>query len=362
MDLPLRKDTRVFLRFSEEEWESYKEVRAKTRSRIANAAEDMLGSTFINALQWVNKLRLICNHGVGNRREAPKAELATGSTLLWSPKNAQSVFNQLDQINLATCSNRACSEDLSSKLSSEAEVGGVDEPRMNQAMQLLCFPCFEDCTRGKPHETFFAVCNHLPRCRSAALACELPSGQVPSVLEPQKLSNVSSKIRALVNDLCELTEETKSVVFLGWTRTFDIIQPILNAKGIRCVRLDGSLSERGRARVLKVFRGQTGIRVLLATITCGGVGLDLTAASRAYIMEPQWNPMSELQALDRVHRLGQKSDVVTIQYIMTNSWEEQVLKLQHRKQELADLALESGPIRKEELTYGRLQYLKDVVG
>ncbi len=71
--------------------------------------------------------------------------------------------------------------------------------------------------------------------------------------------------------------------------------------------------------------------------------------------------MSELQALDRIHRLGQKSHVVTIRYVMRNLWEEQVLKLQRRKQELTDLALESGPIRKDELTYGRLQYLKDLV-
>jgi SWI/SNF-related matrix-associated actin-dependent regulator of chromatin subfamily A3 len=310
----------------------------------------------------VNELRLICNHGVGNRKEPLKAELANGSTFSWSGKTAQSIFDQLDQINLATYSNKPCSEDLSSELSSEAEIGRIDEPRMNQAMQLLCHPCFADIKRRKSDETFLAVCNHLPRCASASPSCELPSGQAPSVLHRQSLSNVSSKVRTLVNDLCELPEETKSVVFSGWTRTFDMIQPILNTKGIRCVRLDGSLSERGRARVLKAFRNNSGIRILLATITCGGVGLDLTAASRAYIMEPQWNPMTELQALDRIHRLGQKSDVVTIQYIMANSWEEQVLKLQHRKQELADLALESGPIRKDELTYGRLQYLKNLVG
>lgn len=79
-------------------------------------------------------------------------------------------------------------------------------------------------------------------------------------------------------------------------------------------------------------------------------------------MEPQWNPMSESQALDRIYRLGQQKEVKTTRYIMIGSWEEQVVKLQRRKQELADLTLNNGEISKADLTYGRLQYLKELVG
>ena len=133
-------------------------------------------------------------------------------------------------------------------------------------------------------------------------------------------------------------------------------------RGIRCVRLDGTLSASSRSSVIRVFQTNPGIKVLLATITCGGVGLDLTAASRAYIMEPQWNPMSESQALDRVHRLGQQQSVKTIRYIMKYTWEEQVLSLQRRKQELVEMTLSSGPINRAEMTAGRLEYLKELVG
>ena len=151
-------------------------------------------------------------------------------------------------------------------------------------------------------------------------------------------------------------------MFSSWTKTFDIIQPQLWARSVRCLRLDGTLSANVRANVLRTFRADPGIRVLLATISCGGIGLDLTAASRAYIMEPQWNPMSESQALDRIYRLGQLKEVTTTRYIMRGSWEEQVLKLQQRKQELADLTLNGGRVSRADLTYGRLQYLKELVG
>lgn len=118
----------------------------------------------------------------------------------------------------------------------------------------------------------------------------------------------------------------------------------------------------GRAGVLRVFRTEPDITVLLATISCGGIGLDLTVASRAYIMEPQWNPMSESQALDRIHRLGQDKEVKTIRYIMRGSWEKNVQKMQRRKEELADLTLKGGAVRNEDLSYGRLQYLKELIG
>ncbi len=79
-------------------------------------------------------------------------------------------------------------------------------------------------------------------------------------------------------------------------------------------------------------------------------------------MEPQWNPMSESQALDRIYRLGQQKDVKTVRFIMKGSWEEQILILQRRKQMLADLTLNNGGNSKAELTSGRLQYLKELVG
>lgn len=122
------------------------------------------------------------------------------------------------------------------------------------------------------------------------------------------------------------------------------------------------MSAASRARVLRAFRSDPGIKVLLATISCGGIGLDLTVASRAYIMEPQWNPMSESQALDRIHRLGQLKEVQTIRYIMLGSWEEKVLAVQKRKQDLADLTLGSRTLNKADLSHGRLQYLKELVG
>ena len=50
--------------------------------------------------------------------------------------------------------------------------------------------------------------------------------------------------------------------------------------------------------------------------------IDLTAACRIHLMEPQWNPMAEEQALDRVHRIGQTQPVIATRYIVSESVEE----------------------------------------
>ena len=112
---------------------------------------------------------------------------------------------------------------------------------------------------------------------------------------------------------------------------------MLCSHNISFTRMDGTLPALKRAEAVHNFNNDPAIRVFLMSITCGGVGyeqilakirptdkarLTLTSACRAYIMEPQWNPMAEEQALDRVYRIGQTRDVLAIRYIVKDSIEE----------------------------------------
>jgi len=83
--------------------------------------------------------------------------------------------------------------------------------------------------------------------------------------------------------------------------------------------------------------------------------LDLTAASHVHLLEPQWNPMAEEQALDRVHRLGQTRDVTTIRYIVKNSIEEYVLKTQKAKIDLIQASFRAESISRVEVIRDRLK-------
>ncbi len=66
---------------------------------------------------------------------------------------------------------------------------------------------------------------------------------------------------------------------------------------------------------------ESGCSIMLATMGAAGEGIDLTAATSVHIVEPHWNPMAEDQAVDRVHRIGQKCDVEIVRYIVKDSIE-----------------------------------------
>lgn len=134
----------------------------------------------------------------------------------------------------------------------------------------------------------------------------------------------------------------KSVVFSGWTNHLDLIQLALTNSEINYVRLDGSMTRKARRAALDAFANDDDITCILVSIAAGGLGLNLTAASRVFVMEPQYNPAQEDQAVERVHRLGQKREVRIVKYIMDDSFEEKMLLLQKKKKALADISIEKG--------------------
>lgn len=81
-------------------------------------------------------------------------------------------------------------------------------------------------------------------------------------------------------------------------------------------------------------------RVLLASLHCAGVGLDLSAANHVVLIDAWYNPFIEKQACDRVHRIGQTREVKVVRLCVASSVEADVARIQARKlREAADLGL-----------------------
>ncbi|KAK7976507.1 hypothetical protein PG989_014970 [Apiospora arundinis] len=98
----------------------------------------------------------------------------------------------------------------------------------------------------------------------------------------------------------------------------------------------GGLPLAERHRKLDGFQSPNGANILLMTLGTGAVGLNLAAASRVYLLEPQWNPSVEQQAFGRALRLGQTEQVTIVRYIMKDTVEDSnVQKRQVNKTQLA---------------------------
>lgn len=152
----------------------------------------------------------------------------------------------------------------------------------------------------------------------------------------------STKIRHLLRILHTETPEHKTIVFSQFTSMLDIIEPHLKHASMGYVRYDGSMRPDAREASLNSLRTDPKTRVLLCSLKCGSLGLNLTAASRVVIVEPFWNPFVEEQAIDRVHRLNQPVDVKVFRLTVRNTVEEKILALQEKKRQLAAAAIEGG--------------------
>ncbi|MCJ1431110.1 hypothetical protein MMC27_000461 [Xylographa pallens] len=200
--------------------------------------------------------------------------------------------------------------------------GTGSEPALTSCMHVLCTVCASSGQESIPANA--QVC---PLCVGTASSEDLneihdsEDGIVEDSYSP------SSKTLALLRNLrsyqwASAERPIKSVVFSCWIKMLNFLEETLNRESISFARIDGKKTDAQRREAIERFRADPSCTVLLASIGSAGIGLDLTAASRVHLMEPQWNPMAEEQALGRVHRMGQDQEVHAIRYIVKDSIEE----------------------------------------
>lgn len=162
----------------------------------------------------------------------------------------------------------------------------------------------------------------------------------------------SSKIEFLLETLESILEEGhQAIIFSQFTTYLDIIQHHVREKHWKYSRIDGTQSINKRQEQVELFqKGEN--PVFLISLKAGGVGLNLTAASFVFIMDPWWNPAVEQQAIDRAHRIGQQNTLTVYRPIIKGSVEEKVLLLQEQKKQLFHdlLATDSDEIFSGKLT------------
>ena len=108
----------------------------------------------------------------------------------------------------------------------------------------------------------------------------------------------------------------------------ELIQEQLFAKelpNVTFMRLDGSVPQDKRHDIVTKFNSDPSIDCLLLTTQVGGLGLNLTGADTVIFVEHDWNPMKDLQAMDRAHRLGQKRVVNVYRLITKGTLEEKIM-------------------------------------
>ena len=399
IDLPGRHDAVVRLEFSDEEKQLYewfaKDSQAKVKV-IANEQKKSLGGkTYAHILRAIMRLRLLCAHGRELLSE-DDLKIAEGFskenaidleaeeddyTPQLSARQAYEMLMLLRETGSDTCVQ--CQRSIQPKDDDDEkeELIGCMLP----CYQLLCRDCLpatKTSLEEASHDNKFK-CPFCDQINPTAFF-ELTKDGIEQAEEARSLarenprqakimgrySGPHTKVKALIDSLKQSEAESrslpageppiKSVVFSGWTSNLDLIQIALEENRMPFCRLDGKMSRKARNASLDSFREDPQVCVILISIQAGGLGLNLTSGSKVFVMEPQFNPASEQQAVDRVHRLGQKREVFTYRYIMNASFEEKMLDLQRKKQNLADLSMNRGKLDRAEAVKRKLDELRSL--
>ena len=169
----------------------------------------------------------------------------------------------------------------------------------------------------------------------------------------------SSKLPELENLIDQLTaeEDRKIVLFSEWTTMLDLIEPLLNRRKLKYVRLDGSVPQKNRPGLISQFQKENGCNLFLST-NAGATGINLQAANTVINVDLPWNPAILEQRISRVHRMGQKRPVQAFLLVTQDTLEEKLLTTLSAKNDLALAALDPDASVKTVSFAGGIEELK----
>ncbi|OHE91551.1 SNF2 family domain-containing protein [Colletotrichum orchidophilum] len=159
----------------------------------------------------------------------------------------------------------------------------------------------------------------------------------------ENLISASGKLMLLNIMLPKLKERGHRVlIFSQFLNQLDIIEDFLNGLGFQYRRLDGSLSSREKQKYIDDYNEpDSPVFAFLLSTRAGGVGINLATADTVIILDPDFNPHQDIQAISRAHRIGQKHKVLCFQLMTKNSAEEKIMQIGRKKMALDHVLIEA---------------------
>jgi SNF2 family DNA or RNA helicase len=147
----------------------------------------------------------------------------------------------------------------------------------------------------------------------------------------------SGKIKLLMEKLTEIVGSGhKVVIFSQFVMLLDRVRTALTEKFPELPRFELTGMTLDRQKPVQGFQTAAGAAVMLVSLKAAGTGITLHAADYVFLLDPWWNPAVEAQAVDRVHRIGQKSTVFVYRMVTAGTIEERIQALQASKRDLFD--------------------------
>eukprot|EP00345_Euplotes_harpa_P017140 CAMPEP_0168348110 /NCGR_PEP_ID=MMETSP0213-20121227/19476_1 /TAXON_ID=151035 /ORGANISM="Euplotes harpa, Strain FSP1.4" /LENGTH=431 /DNA_ID=CAMNT_0008357499 /DNA_START=133 /DNA_END=1426 /DNA_ORIENTATION=- len=160
----------------------------------------------------------------------------------------------------------------------------------------------------------------------------------------------SGKLKILEKLIIEWKNEgenfNKVLIFSQTKIILNIISRILAQHSLDFKRIDGNTNVSKRMEIIKEFSEDQNCFAMILTTRVGGLGLNLTAANKVIIFDPDWNPMVDMQASDRAARKDKNKEVTVYRFVLTDTVEEFIYQKQIFKKFMADKILNNPSAKK----------------
>lgn len=163
----------------------------------------------------------------------------------------------------------------------------------------------------------------------------------------------SGKLSVVYNLLDELDQRNEKIVLISYhTTTLDMLQGIIEHFNYKHCRLDGNTPTQMRGKIVDQFNDpQSDIFIFLLSAKAGGCGLNLIGASRLVMFDNDWNPASDIQAMSRIWRDGQKRNVYIYRLITMGTIEEKIFQRQLSKTTLSGCVVDAAGFKRDCLKF-----------
>ena len=159
--------------------------------------------------------------------------------------------------------------------------------------------------------------------------------------DQEQLAERSGKLQVLSKILPLWQKQGhKVIIFTQWRKMLSIVEAFTNMQGWKYARLDGNTNIASRQKLVDKFNTDPTYFCMLMTTKTGGVGLNITGASRVLLYDPDWNPQTDAQARERAWRFGQKKAVTVYRLITAGTIEEKIYQRQIFKTALTNQVLQ----------------------
>jgi E3 ubiquitin-protein ligase SHPRH len=137
----------------------------------------------------------------------------------------------------------------------------------------------------------------------------------------------STKVEQIVRCLLQIQKEepeAKTLIFSSWAMVLGLLEKAIEMNDIKVAALKPG---KGFGTTIERFKKSDVWKVLLLPISSGAKGLNLTEASHVILVEPLLNPANEIQAIGRIHRIGQTKVTTVHRFVVANTIEEKIYEM-----------------------------------